>query len=79
MLVGMLDGRLSLMAPDAANPYTTRVILEPTPDPRSFVMRSTGTFAYDAFGELLTFDVAPDGQVTGYHTPNLRYSRIVQP
>ena len=79
MLVGMLDGRLSLVAPDAANPYTTRVILEPTSDSRTFVMRSTGTFAYDAFGELLTFDVAPDGQVTGYHTPNLRFSRIAQP
>lgn len=79
MLVSMLDGQLSLVVPDAANPYTTRIILEPTSDPRAFVMRSTGTFAYDAFGELLTFDVGPDGQVTGYHTPNLRYTRLAQP
>lgn len=74
MLVGVLDGQLSLVAPDAANPHTSRVILEPTSDPRIFVMRSTGTFAFDAFGELLTFDVGPDGQVTGYHTPNLRFT-----
>jgi len=76
MLVGVLDGQLSLVAPDAANPYTARIILEPTSDPRTFVMRSTGTFAFDAFGELLTFDLGSDGQVNGYHTPNLRYTRI---
>ena len=35
------------------------------------MMRSTGTFAFDAFGELLNFDVEANGQVTGYHTPNL--------
>jgi hypothetical protein len=79
MLVGMLDGQLSLVAPDAANPYTTRTILEPTSDPRAFVMRSTGKFAFDAFGELLTFDVGADGRVAGYHTPNLRFTRITQP
>jgi D-alanyl-D-alanine carboxypeptidase len=79
MFVGVLDGQLSLVVPDAANPYTTRIILEPTSDPRTFVMRSTGTFAFDAFGELLTFDVRPDGQVTGYHTPSLRYTRLAQP
>jgi D-alanyl-D-alanine carboxypeptidase len=76
MLVAVLDGQLSLVAPDAANPYTTRIILEFTSDPGTFVMRSTGTFAFDAFGELLTFDVGSDGQITGYHTPNLRYTRI---
>ena len=76
MLVAVLDGQLSLVAPDAANPYTTRIILESTSDPRLFVMRSAGTFAYDAFGELLTFDVGVDGQINGYHTPNLRYARI---
>jgi CubicO group peptidase (beta-lactamase class C family) len=78
LLVGVLDGQLSLIAPDAANPYTMRILLEPTSEPRAFVMRSTGTFAFDAFGELLTFDVGADGQVTGYHTPNLRYTRIQQ-
>jgi hypothetical protein len=35
MLVGVLDGQLSLVTPDAANPYTTRIILEPTSDPRT--------------------------------------------
>ncbi len=75
MFVGVLDGQLSLVAPDTANPYTTRVILEPTSDPHIFVMRSTGTFAFDAFGERLTFEVGAEGQVTGYHTANLRYTR----
>ena len=79
MLVGMHDGQLIIIAPDATNPYASRVILEPTSDPRSLVMRSTGTFAFDAFGELLTFDVGSDGRVTGYHTPNLRFTRIAQP
>ena len=78
MLMAVVDGQLSLVAPDAANPYTTRIILEPTSDPRTFVMRSTGAFAFDAFGERLTVDVGADGQVTGYHTPNLRYVRIAQ-
>ena len=39
MFVAVLDGQLSLAAPDAANPYTTRILLESTPDPRIFVMR----------------------------------------
>jgi D-alanyl-D-alanine carboxypeptidase len=76
MFVAMLDGQLSVVAPDAANPHTTRIILESTADPRTFVMRSTGTYATDAFGERLTFDVDAKGRVTGYHTANLRYTRM---
>lgn len=78
MFVSVLDGQLSLVTPDAANPYTTRIILESSSDPRIFVMRSPGTFAYDAFGERLTFDVGANGQINGYHTPNLRYTRIAE-
>ena len=68
-LVAILDGQLSLVAPDAANPYTWRVILEPTQDPRVFVVRSSGAFTYDLVGENLMFEVGADGRVSGYHTP----------
>lgn len=76
LFVAMLDGQLSIVAPDATNPHTTRIILESTSDPRAFVMRSTGTYSTDAIGERLTFDVDASGQVTGYHTANLKYTRI---
>jgi hypothetical protein len=39
-------------------------------------MRSTGAFATDAFGERLTFDIGADGQILGYRTPYLRYTRV---
>jgi hypothetical protein len=76
MLVVVLDGKLSLIAPDAANPYVMRTILESTDNPQVFLMRSTGAFATDAFGEPLTFDTGADGQILGYRTPYLRYTRL---
>ncbi|HZR69248.1 MAG TPA: serine hydrolase domain-containing protein [Burkholderiales bacterium] len=66
MFVAMLDGQLTLVPPGAPNPHAARVILEPTPEPHVFVMRSSGAFATLHFGERLEFTVAPGGEVTGY-------------
>lgn len=74
-LVTVLNGQLSMVAPDASNPYTVRTILEPTNERHVFTMRSEG-FAAGPFGENLTFDVAGDGTVTGFHTENWRFSRV---
>jgi D-alanyl-D-alanine carboxypeptidase len=70
-LVTVLNGQLSMVAPDASNPYTARTILEATNERHVFTMRSEG-YATGPFGENLTFDVTSDGTVTGFHTENWR-------
>jgi D-alanyl-D-alanine carboxypeptidase len=75
MLVAVLDGQLSLVAPGAANPYAARVILEPAAEPHVFIMRSSGAFATLPFGERLTFSVDAGGEVTGYAATGARYAR----
>lgn len=74
-LVTVLNGQLSMVAPDASNPYTVRTISESTNERHVFTMRSEG-YATGPFGENLTFDVAGDGTVTGLHTENMRFSRV---
>jgi CubicO group peptidase (beta-lactamase class C family) len=75
MLVAVLDGQLTLVAPGAPNPYAARVILERTPEPHTFVMRSSGAFATLPFGERFTFTIGGNGEVTGYVTAGARYVR----
>jgi hypothetical protein len=75
MLVAMLDGQLSLLAPGAPNPYAGRVILEPRPELHTFTMRSSGAFQTLAFGERFTFSTGAGGEVTGYVTSGTRYVR----
>lgn len=75
MLVAMLDGQLSLIAPGAPNPYAGRVILEPRAEPHTFTMRSSGAFQTLAFGERFTFSMGDGGEVTGYVTSGTRYFR----
>jgi len=75
MLVAMLDGQLSLLAPGAPNPYAARMILERTPEPHTFTMRSSGAFATLPFGERFTFSTNEAGQIAGYVTNGARYVR----
>jgi hypothetical protein len=66
MLVAVLDGQLTLVAPGAPNPYAARVILERTPELHTFIVRSSGAFATLPFGERLTFSTSASGEVAGY-------------
>jgi CubicO group peptidase (beta-lactamase class C family) len=75
MLVGVLDAQLTLVPPGAPNPYAARVILERTPEPYTFIMRSSGAFATLPFGESLTFIIGASGEVAGYVTSGARYFR----
>ena len=75
MLVAVLDGQLVLVPPGAPNPYASRVILEPTSEPDTFVMRSGGAFATLPFGERFTFHTDAAGQIAGYVTPGARFFR----
>jgi D-alanyl-D-alanine carboxypeptidase len=75
MLVAMLDGQLSLVAPGAPNPYAARIILERTPELHTFTMRSSGAFGTLAYGERFTFSTGDGGAVTGYVTSGTRYLR----
>jgi hypothetical protein len=75
MLVGVLDGQVTLVPPGAPNPYAARVILERTPEPHTFIMRSSGAFATLPFGESLTFIIGASGEVAGYVTSGARYFR----
>jgi CubicO group peptidase (beta-lactamase class C family) len=75
MLVAVLDGQLTLVPPGAPNPYAARAILERTPEPHTFVMRSSGAFATLPFGERFSFTTGAAGQVTGYVTAGARYVR----
>jgi CubicO group peptidase (beta-lactamase class C family) len=75
MLVAVLDGQLTLVAPGAPNPYAARAILERTPEPHSFIMRSSGAFATLPFGERFTFTTDGGGRVTGYFISGARYVR----
>jgi D-alanyl-D-alanine carboxypeptidase len=75
MLVAMLDGQLSLLAPGAPNPYAARIILERMPELHTFTMRSSGAFGTLAYGERFTFSTGDGGEVTGYVTSGARYLR----
>jgi len=76
MFVAALDGQLALIAPGAPNPYAARVVLERTPEPHAFIMRSSLAFGTLPFGERLTFSTSAEGEVTGYDiNPGARFVR----
>ena len=76
MLVAVLDGQLTLVAPGAPNPYAACMTLERTPESHTFIMRSGSAFATLAFGERLTFSTSASGEVTGYDVaPGVRFVR----
>lgn len=67
MQIQILNGELTMIVPDAENPWTSRVILKPV-SANTFTITSPG-FSYDEVGELLTFDVDGKGSVTRVRTP----------
>src|SRR5713101_2985433 len=75
MLVAVLDGQLTLVAPGAPNPYAARAILERTPELHTFTMRPSGAFGTHPVGEHFTFSTGADGEVTGYVASGARFVR----
>jgi D-alanyl-D-alanine carboxypeptidase len=71
--VMVLDGELTLVAPEDENPWETRILLKPVA-PHTFRMTTT-SFSYGAIGELLTFEVDQDGRVTRMKTANSYWVR----
>ena len=67
MQIQILNGELTMIVPDAQNPWTSRVILKPISS-NTFTITSPG-FSYDEVGELLTFEVDGAGNVTRVRTP----------
>jgi D-alanyl-D-alanine carboxypeptidase len=66
MFVALLDEQLTLVSPNAANPYSARVILERTADSNVFIMRPSSAFGTLHFGERLKFTTGPNGDIAGY-------------
>ncbi len=75
MLVTVLDGQLTLVAPGAPNPYAARAILERTPELHTFTMRPSGAFGTHPVGEHFTFSTGAGGEVTGYVASGARFVR----
>jgi CubicO group peptidase (beta-lactamase class C family) len=67
MQVQILNGELTMIVPEADNPWSSRIVLRPV-GPNTFRMVATG-FSYEPIGELLTFDVDAKGKVTRVRTP----------
>jgi D-alanyl-D-alanine carboxypeptidase len=76
MLVASLDGNLVLLAPDEPNPRTGGTLLQSAGEPNVFFQREPNVGPSESPGERLTFDVTSDGAVTGFHTDNVRCTRI---
>jgi len=75
MLVVVLDGQLALVVPGAPNPYAARMILEPTTESHTFILRSSSAFATLPFGERFEFGTSDSGEVTGFVSSGARYIR----
>ena len=67
MQIQILNGELTMIVPEADNPWTSRMILKPV-GPNSFRMVATGV-SYEPIGELLTFEMDGKGKVTRVRTP----------
>jgi CubicO group peptidase (beta-lactamase class C family) len=71
--VMLLAGELVLIGPEEENPWQTRILLKPV-SANTFRM-TAASFSYGAIGELLTFEVGPDGRVTRMRTANSHWTR----
>ena len=67
MQIQILNGELTMIVPEADNPWTSRMILKPV-GPRTFRMVATGV-TYEPIGELLTFEMDGKDKVTRVRTP----------
>ena len=66
--VRMLNGELTMIVPDAENPWETRLLLKPVSG-HTFRIVPTG-FTSGPIGELLTFELDAGGRVRRVSTPN---------
>lgn len=69
----VLDGELTMIRPDAANPWESRLLLKPV-GPHTFRMTTAGV-SLGATGELLTFELDATGHVKRVKTPNSYWIR----
>ncbi len=67
MQIQILNGELTMIVPEADNPWSSRIILRPVA-PNAFKMVATG-FSYEPIGELLTFEMDAQNRVTRVRTP----------
>lgn len=68
--VMVLNGELVLINPEAENPWETRTLLKPIQEKAHTFRMVSPSPGYSASGELLWFEVAPDGRVTRMSTAN---------
>ena len=71
--VMVLDGELTLIDPEAEDPWEARILLKPV-SAATFRMTAP-SFSYGAIGELLTFEAGADGRVTRMMTANSYWLR----
>jgi D-alanyl-D-alanine carboxypeptidase len=64
----LLNGVLTMISPEAENPWEGRMILEPIGE-HTFRLKPAGP-TYGAIGEVLTFELDASGKVTKVRTPN---------
>jgi CubicO group peptidase (beta-lactamase class C family) len=74
MQIQILNGELTVIVPEADNPWDSRMILKPV-GPQTFRMVAPG-FSFGAIGELLTFEMDTRGKVTRVRTPNFHWLPI---
>ncbi|PYQ08366.1 MAG: serine hydrolase [Acidobacteria bacterium] len=67
MQIQILNGELTMIVPEADNPWSSRMILRPV-GPNTFRMVGTGP-TYEPIGELLTFEMDDKEKVTRVRTP----------
>jgi len=68
MQIQILNGELTLIVPEADNPWDSRLILKPV-RAHTFRMVAPG-FTYGPIGELLTFEMDGKGKVARVRTPS---------
>jgi CubicO group peptidase (beta-lactamase class C family) len=74
MQIQILNGRLTMISPEAENPWESRMLLEPV-RAHTFRMVAPG-FSYGAIGELLTFKMNGAGKVARVSSPNFYWLPI---
>ena len=65
--IRILNGQLTMITPDADDPWSSRLVLQPRAA-RTFTITSPG-FSYAAIGETVTFDVDAAGRVIRVRMP----------
>lgn len=75
MQILLLNGALTMITPEAENPWEGRMILEPVGEHR-FRLKPAGS-TFGPIGEVMTFDVNASGQVTKVRTPNFYWLPLV--